>query len=199
MCLLYSGAVNSCVLSSFAIYRGVALEIDKGRLAEATQIPSENQDERPQEEISLIVIHGISLPEGQFGGPHIRELFCNTLDCSRYPGFASLEDVRVSSHLVIDRAGYIEQFVSFLDRAWHAGESSYQGRRNCNDFSIGIELEGSDNVPYTRAQYIKLADVCRLLRETYGVSEVVGHKDVAPGRKTDPGDSFDWDHFRSLI
>ena len=175
------------------------MEIDKGRLAEATQIPSENQDERPQEEISLIVIHGISLPEGQFGGPHIRELFCNTLDCSRYPGFASLEGVRVSSHLVIDRAGYIEQFVSFLDRAWHAGESSYQGRRNCNDFSIGIELEGSDNVPYTRAQYIKLADVCQLLRETYGVSEVVGHKDVAPGRKTDPGDSFDWDHFRSLI
>ena len=103
--------------------------------------------------------------------------------------------MRVSSHLVIDRAGYIEQFVSFLDRAWHAGESSYQGRRNCNDFSIGIELEGSDNVPYTRAQYIKLADVCRLLRETYGVSEVVGHKDVAPGRKTDPGIKFEWERY----
>ena len=175
------------------------MEIDKGLLVGATQISSENQDKRPQEEISLIIIHGISLPEGRFGGPHIRELFCNTLDCSRYPVFASLEKVRVSSHLVIDRTGNIEQFVSFLERAWHAGESSYQGRRNCNDFSVGIELEGTDNIPYTSVQYVTLAEVCQLLRETYGVSEVVGHKDVAPGRKTDPGDSFDWDHFRSLI
>ena len=178
---------------------GGPLEIKNGLLVGATQVPSENKNERPTDEISLIIIHGISLPEGHFGGPHIRELFCNTLDCAQHPNFASLEGVRVSSHLVIDRDGGIEQFVSFKDRAWHAGESSFQGRSDCNDYSVGIELEGTDNMPYTDVQYEVLAEVCRLVSAVYGARDIVGHKDVSPGRKTDPGASFDWVRLRQLI
>ena len=175
------------------------MRIDNGMLVGAVQVPSENKDSRPVEEISLIVLHGISLPDGEFGGPHIKQLFCNALDCKQHPDFSSLDGLKVSSHLVIYREGEVEQYVSFLDRAWHAGKSLYHGRANCNDFSIGIELEGTDHVPYTNCQYKVLAHICRLLQQVYSICNIVGHSDVAPGRKTDPGDSFLWPHFRALI
>ena len=175
------------------------MKVDNGILVGATQVPSENKDERPSGEISLIVLHGISLPEGQFGGPYIKQLFCNTLNCKEHSDFVDLDGLRVSSHLLIHRDGEVEQFVSFLDRAWHAGDSTYHGRANCNDFSIGIELEGTDHIPYTDRQYQVLAHIYRLLRQAYRIKNIVGHSDVAPGRKTDPGHSFLWSHFRAMI
>ncbi|MDG2072234.1 MAG: 1,6-anhydro-N-acetylmuramyl-L-alanine amidase AmpD [Pseudomonadales bacterium] len=175
------------------------LGINNGVLAGVEQVSSENWDLRPSGEISLIVIHCISLPEGNFGGRYIRDLFCNQLDCSQHPDFKSLEGVHVSSHLLIRRDGDCEQYVSLEDRAWHAGESSYRGRPTCNDYSIGIELEGSTAVPYTDLQYERLAEISGLIMSTYDIDDIVGHADIAPDRKTDPGDSFDWLRFRSLI
>ena len=175
------------------------MKISDGCLLEAQQIPTENRDDRLGTEISLIVLHNISLPAGSFGTPYIRELFCNVLDCTVHPDFQSLIGLRVSSHLLIRRHGEISQFVAFPQRAWHAGESSFQGRDNCNDFSIGIELEGTDDIPYTDAQYLWLGEVCQLLMDTYNIKDIVGHADIAPGRKTDPGESFDWSRFRELI
>ena len=175
------------------------LGINNGVLAGVEQIPCENSDLRPTRDISLIVIHCISLPEGHFGGRHIRDLFCNQLDCSQHPDFKSLEGVHVSSHLLIRRDGVCEQYVSLEDRAWHAGESSYRGRPTCNDYSIGIELEGSVTVPYTDQQYEQLAEISGLIMSTYDIEDIVGHSDIAPGRKKDPGGSFDWHRFRGLI
>jgi len=175
------------------------LSIKNGVLAGVEQIPSANKDQRPSGETSLIVIHCISLPEGHFGGRYIRDLFCNQLDCSQHPDFESLEGVHVSSHLLIRREGVCEQYVSFEDRAWHAGKSSYHGRPQCNDYSIGIELEGSVFVPYTDQQYELLAEICELITSTYDIDDIVGHADIAPERKSDPGDSFDWLRFRGLI
>jgi AmpD protein len=162
----------------------------------ARRCPSSNFDERSDaDDISLLIVHGISLPPGRFGGDEVRKFFTNCLDCDAHPALRDLEGVRVSSHLFIDRLGAVTQFVPFDRRAWHAGVSSYQGRSRCNDFSIGVELEGTDDVPYEAAQYDVLADAAVALIRRYrrlSLSGIVGHQDVAPGRKTDPGAAFDW-------
>lgn len=157
--------------------------------------PSPNHNERPAGEIALIVVHGISLPPGHYGGPHIEHLFCNALDPEQHPYFATVASLQVSAHVLIRREGELVQFVPFDRRAWHAGVSQWQGRANCNDFSIGIELEGTDTEPYERVQYQQLATLIRALRQRYpglGEQGLVGHSDIAPGRKTDPGPAFDW-------
>jgi AmpD protein len=157
----------------------------------AYQIPSPNQDQRPAEQdISLLVIHCISLPAEQFGGDYIDQLFCNSLDPAAHPTFKELQHLKVSAHLLIRRDANIRQYVPFNQRAWHAGISSYQGRENCNDYSIGIELEGSVKQDYTEQQYQRLAEVVRVLLANYprlAKHHIVGHSDIAPGRKTDPG------------
>lgn len=157
---------------------------------------SPNADARPDpEDISLVVVHGISLPPGEFGTGLVEALFTNTLDTMLHPALADLNGVRVSSHLLISRRGRLSQFVPFNHRAWHAGESSHRGRSNCNDFSIGIELEGADRTPYTDSQYRRLREVFEVLFSRYprlSLAGVVGHAEIAPGRKTDPGPVFDW-------
>jgi len=169
----------------------------------AEYLGSPNQDERPDDsDISLIVVHCISLPAGHFGGSYISNLFANTLDNSVHPDFDSLEAAELSAHLCIRRDGEVLQFVPFDKRAWHAGQSRFEGRESCNDFSIGIELEGTEDSNFTSLQYQKLAQACRLLIDDYSkisVDRIVGHSDVAPDRKTDPGDGFDWLTFRSLL
>ncbi|HKO87989.1 MAG TPA: 1,6-anhydro-N-acetylmuramyl-L-alanine amidase AmpD [Burkholderiales bacterium] len=163
-------------------------------------IPSPNFDERPADAmIDLIVVHGISLPPGEFGGDGVEQLFTNSLDYDAHPYFQTLREMRVSAHFFVRRDGRCIQFVPCSKRAWHAGVSSWQGRERCNDFSIGIELEGSDEVPYEPAQYESLSQLVALLRREYPVREVVGHSDIAPGRKTDPGPSFEWTLLRSLL
>ncbi len=164
---------------------------------------SPNCNQRPPlTVVDLLVIHNISLPPGQFGGEHVAALFCNTLDCSADPAFADLRGVTVSAHLLIDRAGAVTQFVSFRDRAWHAGVSSFEGRSNCNDFSVGIELEGTDRLPYSDAQYAQLAAVTHALCAYFPAltpARIVGHSDIAPLRKTDPGPAFEWARYRQLL
>lgn len=172
------------------------INANTGLLDIARQEPSANHDERPKpEDLSLIVVHNISLPPGKFGGPYIDALFTNQLDPEEHPYFSEVYKMKVSSHLLIRRDGEVVQYVPFHKRAWHAGESSYAGRECCNDFSIGIELEGSDDVSYTDVQYKKLENVVVCLLQAYpGLSSkrIVGHCDIAPGRKTDPGPVFDW-------
>jgi AmpD protein len=179
------------------------VDTESGLLRGARQIASPNCDARPAGvEAELIVIHGISLPPGEFGGPWIERLFMNTLPAEMHPYFAEVASMRVSSHLVVRRDGELTQFVSFRDRAWHAGQSSYGGRDACNDFSVGVELEGTDTLPYEAAQYHALAQAVAALCRAYpGLSpeRLVGHSDIAPGRKTDPGPAFDWPHARRLI
>ena len=153
-------------------------------------------------EAELIVVHGISLPPGEFGGPWIDHLFTNTLPPEVHPYFAEIAALRVSSHLFIRRDGSVTQYVRFTDRAWHAGQSSYAGREACNDFSIGIELEGTDTLAYDPSQYQALADAVAALCAAYprlSPERLVGHSDIAPGRKTDPGPAFDWPQARGLI
>jgi AmpD protein len=168
----------------------------KGLLEPARVCASPNCDERPAgTEPSMIVVHGISLPPGQFGGPEIEALFTNTLDWNAHPYFGEIRGLEVSSHLLIRRDGGVVQFVPFSARAWHAGESCFRGQQHCNDFSIGIELEGEDETAYDDRQYDALQGVVRALCSAYpGISprEVAGHSDIAPGRKTDPGPAFDW-------
>jgi AmpD protein len=179
------------------------VDMSNGWLDEAQRQPSPNCDERPQDcEPELIVIHSISLPPGQFGGQYIGDLFCNRLDTDVDPYFREIADLRVSAHLLIRRDGSLVQFVPFHQRAWHAGDSCYQGRQQCNDFSIGIELEGSDDVPYEEIQYRQLAKVIICLQQSYpGLSRqhITGHSDIAPQRKTDPGPQFDWARLQSLL
>ena len=181
------------------------MRIDSSRdyLLDARQVPSPNCDDRPDGcEITLLVVHGISLPPGQYGGPEIDNFFTNTLDAGAHSYFAQIADLRVSSHLLIRRDGEVVQYVPFQKRAWHAGESNYQGRVACNDFSIGIELEGLDDVPYTDVQYAVLATVIKVLINAYpGLSEncLMGHCDIAPQRKTDPGPAFDWPRLRQIM
>ena len=161
--------------------------------------PSPNFNARPSDEISLLVIHNISLPPGQFGTGKVQEFFQNQLDVTEHPYFAGIIDLRVSAHFLIERDGQITQFVSCLDRAWHAGISSFEGREACNDFSLGIELEGTDDQPFTDAQYQALIALTRQLQQHYPQitpQRICGHSDVAPGRKTDPGPCFDWARFR---
>ena len=170
------------------------LAIDaEGYATTARRISSPNRDARPDGvQIDLVVVHGISLPPGQFGGDAIASLFTNTLDPGADASFAAIASLRVSAHFLIRRDGELVQFVSCKERAWHAGVSSWKGRERCNDFSIGIELEGTDNLPYASAQYTKLARLVRALKRAYPIVDLVGHSDVAPGRKTDPGPAFDW-------
>jgi len=178
------------------------LSINDHLINEARFVASPNFNGRPTGcDIDLIVIHNISLPAGQFGTPYVEQLFCNSLDCSVDPSFADLNGLEVSSHLLIKRDGELIQFVAFDQRAWHAGVSSFNGRSGCNDFSIGIELEGDDTTPYTEAQYQMLLEVLGLLTEQYGidVNHVVGHCDIAPQRKTDPGPVFQWSRVRQAL
>ncbi len=174
-----------------------------GLLEDARQLPSPNCDDRPEgTEPDLIVIHGISLPPGQYGGPWIDALFTNTLDPGAHPYFFAIHQLRVSSHLLVRRHGELVQYVPFHRRAWHAGVSRFEGRERCNDFSIGIELEGSDEEPYEPVQYDRLAEVIVALERAYpGLSRqrVVGHSDIAPGRKTDPGPAFHWPQLQALL
>ena len=164
--------------------------------------PSPNQDPRPCNEISLLVIHNISLPPGEFGGPYIDQLFCNQLQIEKHPYFESIKKLKVSSHILIRRDGLIIQYVPFSQKAWHSGESSYEGRLNCNDFSIGIELEGTDEIPYTKEQYNELIDLTLSLLKTYpqiNKNRIVGHCHISPGRKTDPGPKFDWKFYSDSL
>ncbi len=164
---------------------------------------SDNCDDRPpDEQVDLLVIHSISLPPGEFGGPWIDDLFRNSLDPDAHPYFREIEALRVSCHLLIRRNGELIQYVPLNKRAWHAGASSYCGRECCNDFSIGIELEGSDEQPFTDAQYATLTQTTRLIRKQFpGITpqRITGHADIAPGRKTDPGPQFDWKRFLDSI
>jgi len=179
------------------------MTIENGWLSGIRRTPSPNFDERPAgATIDLLVIHGISLPPGQFGGGWIEALFGNCLDRSAHPYFQEIDGLLVSSHLVIYRTGEICQFVPFHMRAWHAGESCYEGRSCCNDFSIGIELEGCDDIPYEDAQYSALAAVVRTLMTHYPAitqERITGHSDIAPGRKTDPGESFSWERLYNSL
>lgn len=169
----------------------------------ARRVDSPNCDARPDgDEISLIVVHGISLPPGEYGGPYIDDLFSNRLDPGVHPYFREIDGLQVSSHLLIRRDGEVVQYVPFGKRAWHAGQSCFDGRDACNDFSIGIELEGQDDEVYTGVQYRVLAEVVEALLERFprlDRKRIVGHCDIAPGRKTDPGPAFDWQHFRTLM
>lgn len=182
-----------------------ALKLDAGSgwLYPVREVPSPNCDNRPAgAPIDVLVIHAISLPPGEFGGHGIDRLFTNTLEPDEHPYYREIAGLRVSSHVLIDRAGRVTQYVSFRDRAWHAGASCFAGREACNDFSIGIELEGADDVPYSENQYSVLADMTRLLQYHYPDitdDHIVGHCDIAPGRKTDPGPAFDWTYYRCLL
>ena len=175
----------------------------QGWLVGVRKLPSPNFNNRPDStDISLLVIHNISLPPKQFGNHYICDFFTNCLDTEAHPYFKEIADLQVSSHLLIDRQGEIIQFVPFHQRAWHAGESCFEGADNCNDFSIGIELEGADDIPYTDDQYQSLIVVTQALMAHYPTmtqQRIVGHSDIAPGRKTDPGPAFDWQRYRSAI
>lgn len=176
---------------------------ETGRIPFARWCPSPNFGPRPEGvDISLLVVHNISLPPGQFGGPEIEDFFCNRLDHSAHPYFRTIAGVQVSAHLLIRRDGAVVQFVSLLDRAWHAGRSCFEGREECNDFSIGIELEGTDEIPYTPEQYRKLAEVAGLVMGAWPeitTGRITGHCDIAPGRKSDPGPAFDWQCFLAAL
>ncbi|MFP3516836.1 1,6-anhydro-N-acetylmuramyl-L-alanine amidase AmpD [Pseudomonas sp. SIMBA_077] len=164
--------------------------------------PSPNFNARPDGEISLLVIHNISLPPSQFGTGKVQEFFQNQLDATEHPYFEGIQDLKVSAHFLIERDGKITQFVSCLDRAWHAGVSRFEGREGCNDFSLGIELEGTDELPFTDAQYAALLALSSQLRAAYPAitpSRICGHSDIAPGRKTDPGPAFEWMRFRDAL
>ena len=179
------------------------VDTETGLIDAAVQRPSPNQDDRPPGVApDLIVVHSISLPPGRFGGPHIEELFTNRLDPTAHPYFATIAELRVSAHLLIRRDGSLIQFVPFHRRAWHAGESCYEGRQRCNDFSIGIELEGTDDGDFETAQYEVLVDVIEALCEAYpwlSPQRIAGHSDIAPDRKTDPGAGFDWGRMGSML
>jgi AmpD protein len=166
----------------------------------AARRTSPNADERPPgTKVTLLVVHGISLPPGRFGGDAVERLFTNRLDPAAHPYYAGLEGLRVSAHFFIRRDGALIQFVPCGRRAWHAGASSWRGRERCNDFSIGVELEGTDVVPYTARQYLRLARLVRALRSRYPIADLAGHSDVAPGRKSDPGPAFDWRRLDALL
>lgn len=176
--------------------------IEDGWLIPARHLRSPHQNPRPENEVSLLVIHGISLPPGEFGGPWIDDLFMGRLDAHAHPYFATIAGLQVSAHCLIRRDGELVQYVPFSARAWHAGVSNYAGRSACNDFSIGIELEGTDDSGYTPAQYGTLVAVTQVLLQHYPdltPERIVGHCDIAPGRKTDPGLGFEWSLYRQLM
>lgn len=180
---------------------GLTVEVNNGWLTGVCISPSPNYNQRPDgAEISLVVVHNISLPPGEFGTGCVSQFFCNQLDHSAHPYFEEIRGLEVSAHCFIDRHGAIEQFVSFNDRAWHAGRSSFEGEIECNDYSIGIELEGTDTQAYTSEQYQSLANLIHVLMVEFpsiSNSRVTGHSDIAPGRKTDPGPAFDWERLKA--
>ncbi len=180
-----------------------ALLRSSGRFPGVRWCPSPNFGPRPDgSSISLLVVHNISLPPEQFGGPHIENFFCNCLDTAAHPYFETIAELKVSAHALIRRDGSVIQFVSCLDRAWHAGRSSFQGKEECNDYSIGIELEGADDVSYTEDQYRALARLALLAMTAWPEitpGRIAGHSDIAPGRKTDPGPAFEWSRFQTLL
>ncbi len=175
----------------------------EGVLNVAKWIPSPNFDHRPEKAIiDLLVIHNISLPLGNFDDDYVEQLFTNCLDCDVHPDFQDLKDLKVSSHFFIKRDGELIQFVNCESRAWHAGESLYDGRNNCNDFSLGIELEGTDFIPYTDMQYQRLTELTNILLTLYPAltkDSIVGHSDIAPSRKSDPGEIFDWNRYKKAL
>lgn len=179
------------------------MRIENGILREATYVPSQHHNARPENTpVNLLVIHNISLPPGDFGGPYIEQLFTGCLSPDVHPFFREIYKLEVSAHFLIRRDGKIVQFVPLDLRAWHAGLSSFQGQGNCNDYSIGIELEGTDNIPYTDRQYSALLALSEAIMESYPaitLGRIVGHQDIAPKRKTDPGVAFDWTLFRSQL
>ena len=177
------------------------MEIDaEGYALGVPFVPSPNCDERPAgTRIELLIIHAISLPPGEFGGPGIADLFLNRLDPEDHPYYAGIAALRVSAHFFVRRDGAVVQFVPCARRAWHAGESSWRGRARCNDYSVGIELEGTDELPFEDAQYTSLVTLTRALAKRYPIDDIAGHCDVAPGRKTDPGPHFDWARLRALL
>ena len=181
----------------------MSLSIKSGWISEVRKIASPNFDARPASaEIDLLVIHGISLPPGEFGGRYIEDFFTNNLDVNAHPYFLEIKDSSVSPHFLISRKGELVQFVSVEDRAWHSGESSYRGRGACNDYSIGIELEGTDSTEYTPQQYDMLAQVTTVLLDCYPlitVDRIVGHSDISPGRKTDPGPAFSFTRLKDEL
>lgn len=191
-------------MMSHLVWNKNSMEIDvvTGMLSDVRYVPSPNYNERPADTvIDLLVIHNISLPPGEFGGSYIDALFTNGLDPSHHPYFAEIVGLKVSSHCLIRRDGEIVQYVPFNKRAWHAGDSCFEGREDCNDFSIGIELEGTDEIPYTPVQYAILADLVALLKKAYPKvtdNRIVGHSTIAPIRKTDPGFIFDWNLLAAL-
>lgn len=172
-------------------------------IKDVRRVVSPNHDQRPENiEVDLLVIHGISLPPSRYGGSYIDQLFTNSLNPKEHPYFKGIEALRVSSHVLINRAGKLTQYVPFNKRAWHAGESEFCGRQSCNDFSIGIELEGCDDEPYEEAQYQTLSELTSLLMARWqGITKkrIVGHCHIAPGRKTDPGPYFKWDDYLQKI
>ena len=173
---------------------------EKGWCVEAKRLPSPNHDIRqPETPVDLIVIHNISLPPGEYGGPYIADLFLNRLDCDAHPYFDQLRTLRVSAHFLIRRDGKLMQFVSASDRAWHAGASNFCGRTVCNDFSVGIELEGTDHEPFVDVQYSVLTALTAALCLRYPVSAVTGHQQIAPSTKTDPGPHFDWGRYEKAV
>lgn len=167
--------------------------LEQGRLDMARWVSSPNHDARPAMPVELLVIHNISLPPQQYGGPGIEQLFTNTLDPDEHPYYAGIAGLRVSAHFLIRRDGELLQFVSTEERAWHAGVSNWQGRERCNDFSIGVELEGSDFDPFNDIQYQRLLELIAVLRLYYPLREMAAHSAIAPGRKTDPGPFFEWE------
>lgn len=179
------------------------ITLPAGLLTTARYLPSPHCDARPPHTaIDLLVIHGISLPPAQFGTRYIEDFFCGQLDVQQHAYFATIAHLKVSAHLLIARTGEIIQFVPFAKRAWHAGQSAFAGRTACNDFSLGIELEGTDHLPYEPVQYIQLAAVVQILMQAYPKitrQRIVGHSTIAPGRKTDPGPSFDWNYLDCLL
>jgi AmpD protein len=173
---------------------------ERGILAGVDFVASPNCDERPAgEKICLVVVHAISLPPGEFGGDGVERLFTNRLDPAVHPYYESIHDLRVSAHFFVRRDGRVVQFVPCGMRAWHAGVSSWQGRQRCNDFSIGIELEGCDDKPFEAVQYERLATLVHAIADRYPLSGVAGHSDIAPGRKTDPGPLFDWPRLHAML
>ena len=171
-------------------------------LVNAQRCPSPNYNQRPDGEVSLLVIHNISLPPKQYGGGFVEDFFCNQLDAKAHPYFRDIAELKVSSHLFIRRDGSVVQFVPFNQRAWHAGQSCYSGRDNCNDFSIGIELEGCDDEPYADIQYTELASITDALMQAYPnitAERITGHEFIAPRRKTDPGRAFKWQRLFSRL
>jgi len=179
------------------------VDVATGLLLGARQVLTDHFDERPAgAALELILIHNISLPPAEFGGPWIDRLFTGDLPRDAHPFFATIPPGRVSTHLLLRRDGELVQYVPFSNRAWHAGRSSYRGRAECNDYSVGVELEGTDDLPFEEIQYVRLTGVVRALLAAYpslSREHIAGHSDVAPGRKTDPGDAFDWPRFRTSL